>query len=45
MANKIDWKWWKKQVVKGYVPQNVYARALMRSKKKGNKQCFIEQQN
>jgi len=24
---KIDWKWWKKQVENGLVPQQVYARA------------------
>jgi len=33
MEQKIDWKWWKKQVIKDFVPQCVYMKAKARNSK------------
>jgi hypothetical protein len=32
---KIDWNWWKEQVLKGFVPYTTYRMARLKEKLKG----------
>ena len=40
MKARIDWEWWKLQVIKGLVPQTVYLRAKRRHERE--RKCLTQ---